>query len=143
MAVYVKFDNETLEKASANYLDDLECYEVELIKNGKGHDTEYRIEFIDNDYIDITKTELKALKAILNNHSVSYLLGLDTTETNSETSLIVNKYYWVEGRTVDDKDINEKLQYRGKLGVDKYVFTKDGTGLEFIFKKNGIRVREV
>ena len=143
MAVYVKFDNETLEKASANYLDDLECYEVELIKNGKGHDTEYRIEFIDNDYIDITKTELKALKEILNSGTVSKLLALDTTETNSESNLIVNKYYWVEGRTVDDKDINEKLQYRGRLGTNKYLFTKDGTGKEFIFKKNGMRIREV
>lgn len=143
MAVYVKFDNETLEKASANYLDDLECYEVELIKNGKGHDTEYRIEFIDNDYIDITKTELKALKEILNSGTVSKLLALDTIETNPETSLIVNKQYWVEGRTVDDKDINEKLQYRGKLGADKYVFTLDGTGLEFIFKRYNVKVREV
>lgn len=143
MAVYVKFDNETLEKASANYLDDLECYEVELIKNGKGHDTLYRVEFIDNDYIDITKSELKALKEILNSGTVSKLLALDTTETNPESSLIVNKYYWVEGRTVDDKDINKKLQYRGKLGADKYVFTSDGTGLEFIFKRYNVRVREI
>ena len=141
--VKVTQDNTQLLKASGNYLDGADCWEVELIKNGKGHDTEYRIEFIDNDYIDITKTELKALKAILNNHSVSYLLGLDTTETNPETSLIVNKQYWVEGRTVDDKDINEKLQYRGKLGADKYVFTLDGTGKEFVFKKNGMRIREV
>lgn len=147
MAVYVKFDNDVLEKASANYLKDADCYEVELIRNpigyGSGHDTDYRIEFIDNDYIDITKSELKALKEILNSGTVSKLLGLENIETNPESSLIVNKQYWVEGRTVDDKDINEKLQYRGKLGAGKYVFTKDGTGLEFIFKRYNVRVREV
>ena len=80
--VKVQVDQEnTLTKASANYLDDAECYEVELIKNpvgyGSGHDTEYRIEFIDNDYIDITKTELKALKEILNDETVNRLLGLE------------------------------------------------------------------
>ena len=80
MEVKIEEQENILTKASANYLKDAECYEVELIKNDKGHDTVYRIEFIDNDYIDITKTELKALKAILNNETVSRLLGLNETE---------------------------------------------------------------
>lgn len=70
--------NETeLLKASANYLKDLECYEVEIIKNKLPADTSYRIEMIDGDYINITREELKGLKALLNNDSVSYLLGLE------------------------------------------------------------------
>ena len=80
MKVEIKQNDTELLKASGNYLDDVECYEVEIIKNpvgfGRGHDTEYRIEFIDNDYIDITKTELRTLKELLNNETVSKLLKL-------------------------------------------------------------------
>lgn len=70
--------NETeLLKASANYLKDLECYEVEIIKNDLPADTLYRIEMIDGKSLDITREELRGLKALLNNYSVSYLLGLE------------------------------------------------------------------
>ena len=64
-------------KASGNYLNDLECYEVEIIKNDLPSDTKYRIELIDNDYINITVNELRVLKAILNDKAVSQLLDLD------------------------------------------------------------------
>lgn len=64
-------------KASANYLEDVKCFEVELIKNNCPADTKYRIEFIDNDYINITISELKALKQLLNNDMVTRLLELD------------------------------------------------------------------
>ena len=76
MEIKVLQDSTGLLKASGNYLTDLECYEVEIIKNEKGHDTTYRIEMIDEDYIDITVSELNTLKQLLNNKEVSELLGL-------------------------------------------------------------------
>lgn len=77
--IYVKVEQNEKEllKASANYLKDLECYEVEIIKNDLPADTLYRIEMIDGKSLDITKEEFRGLKALLNNHSVSYLLGLE------------------------------------------------------------------
>lgn len=74
--IYTNDTQTEIDTVSSNYLKDLECYEVELIKNptGKGHDTTYRIELIDNDYIDITISELKALKELLNSESVSRLI---------------------------------------------------------------------
>ena len=76
MVKIIKNDNNELEKASANYLEDLECYEVEIIKNTPPCDTTYRIEMIDNDYIDITINELKALKELLDNEDICKLLGI-------------------------------------------------------------------
>ena len=77
MEIKVSQDNTGLVRASGNYDDKLECYEVEIIKNDKGHDTTYRIEMIDEDYIDITTSELNTLKQLLNNKEVSKLLGLE------------------------------------------------------------------
>ena len=75
--VHNKQNNYTLLKSSSNYIKELECYEVELIRNtDRDADTSYRIELIDNNYLDITIDELKALKAILNNKTVTYLLNL-------------------------------------------------------------------
>ena len=78
MDVYVERTKEgLLDRASANYLPKEECYEVEIIKNDNTHDTNYRIELIDNNYIDVTTKELYVLKQILNDESVSILLGLE------------------------------------------------------------------
>ena len=77
MRIKVEQDEKELLKASGNYIEDMGCYEVEIIKNEKGHDTTYRIEMADEQYIDITVSELNTLKQILNNKSVSYLLGLE------------------------------------------------------------------
>lgn len=81
MRIDIDYNSKELKKASANYLKDIECFEVELIRNPSGymsgHDTKYRIEFIDNDYIDITISELKALKQLLNNDMITKLLELD------------------------------------------------------------------
>ena len=74
--VNVKQNEKELLKASSNYITELDCYEVELVKNDLPCDTTYRIELIDNDYINVSVNELRALKALLNNHSVTYLLGL-------------------------------------------------------------------
>ena len=76
MEIKVLQDSTGLLKASGNYDDKLECYEVEIIKNDKGHDTTYRIEMADEQYIDITINELNTLKQLLNNKEVSKLLGL-------------------------------------------------------------------
>lgn len=76
MVKIVKNDNNELEKASVNYLEDLECYEVEIIKNDLPADTKYRIEMIDNDYINVTRSELKGLQRLLNNEEVCKLLGI-------------------------------------------------------------------
>ena len=68
----------SLRIARGNYCPIEDCYEVEIIKNDTMyHDTTYRIETIDNDYVDITISELRALKEILNNKEVSELLGLE------------------------------------------------------------------
>ena len=75
MLVKVEQDAKKLIKASGNFLEDMGCYEVELIRNN-GADTTYRIELADNDYLDITVNELRALKAILNNKSVESLLEI-------------------------------------------------------------------
>ena len=64
--------------ASGNFLPIEECYEVEIIRNDeKYHDTKYRIEMIDNSYIDVTTSELYVLKHLLNDKEVSKLLGLE------------------------------------------------------------------
>ena len=77
ITVHNEQNNYTLLKSSSNYIKKLECYEVELIRNtDRNADTSYRIELIDNNYLDITIGELKALKAILNNKTVTYLLNL-------------------------------------------------------------------
>ena len=77
MRIDIDYNSKELKKASANYLKDMECFEVELIKNDNPSDTKYRIEFIDGDYINITIKELKALKQLLNNDMVTKLLELD------------------------------------------------------------------
>lgn len=69
-----------LKKASANYIEDMECFEVELIKNDRPSDTLYRIELMDGDYINITIRELKVLKQLLNNDMITRLLELDNME---------------------------------------------------------------
>ena len=77
MRVKVDQDEKELLRASGNYIKESDCWEVEIIKNDLPCDTTYRIELMDNDYLNVTKQELKVLKAILNNHSVSYLLDLE------------------------------------------------------------------
>ena len=71
-SVLTLFEDDTLIKASTGYSKEMECYEVELIKNDLGdhHDTEYRIELADNEYMDITLRELFMLKELLNNKQV-------------------------------------------------------------------------
>lgn len=77
MRIDIDYDSKGLKQASANYLKNMECFEVELIENNNPSDTKYRIEFIDGDYINITISELKALKQLLNNDMVTKLLELD------------------------------------------------------------------
>lgn len=77
MIIQLDYNKDELNKASANYITDIRCFEVELIKNRAGHDTKYRIEFIDNNYIDISIRELAILKRILNNDVVTRKLNLD------------------------------------------------------------------
>lgn len=77
MTVFIERNQQGLEKASANYLNDLECYEVEIIKNELPCDTTYRIELIDNDYLNVTVNELRGLKKLLDNKDVCKLLGIE------------------------------------------------------------------
>lgn len=77
MRIDIDYNSKELKKASANYLKDMECFQVELIKNDNPSDTKYRIEFIDGDYINIAIKELKALKQLLNNDMITKLLELD------------------------------------------------------------------
>lgn len=77
MEVKIEKQENILTKASANYLNDLECYEVEIIKNDLPCDTKYRIEMIDNDYINITINELRGLKKLLDDKEVCSLLGIE------------------------------------------------------------------
>ena len=77
MTVSIERNQKGLEKASANYLNDLECYEVEIIKNELPCDTTYRIELIDSDYLNVTINELKGLKKLLDDKDVCKLLGLE------------------------------------------------------------------
>ena len=71
MRIDIDYNSKELNRASANYLKDIECFEVELIKNDNPSDTKYRIEFIDGDYVNIAVRELKALKQLLNNDTVT------------------------------------------------------------------------
>lgn len=77
MIIQLDYDSKELKRASGNYLTDFKCFEVEIIKN-LNDDTRYRIEFMDNDFINITSNELKILKRLLNNDIVTKLLELDT-----------------------------------------------------------------
>lgn len=77
MIIQLDYDSKELKRASGNYLADFKCFEVEIIKN-VNRDTNYRIELMDNNYLDITLNELKILKRILNNDIVTKLLQLDT-----------------------------------------------------------------
>lgn len=77
MIIQLDYDSKGLKRASGNYLIYLKCFEVEIIKN-LNDDTKYRIEFMDNDFINITPNELKILKRLLNNDIVTKLLELDT-----------------------------------------------------------------
>ena len=80
MRVKVDQNEKELLKASGNYIKESDCFEVEIIKNDLPCDTTYRIELMDNDYLNVTKQELRVLKALLNDHRVSYLLELDKME---------------------------------------------------------------
>ena len=75
--IEIKYSQDgTFIRARSNYIESLECYEVELITNSKGADTKYRIEMLDENYINITVSELKALKALLNDKTISKLLEI-------------------------------------------------------------------
>ena len=60
----------TKDTASCNYLINEDCYEVEIIKNTPPCDADFKIEMIDNQYLGITRRELKTLKEMLNNDKV-------------------------------------------------------------------------
>ena len=72
--IYTDDTQTEINTVSSNYIKNLDCYEVELIKNSTSTDTTYRIELMDNDYINLTISELKALKELLNSKSVSKLI---------------------------------------------------------------------
>ena len=67
----------TEDKASCNYLYPEECYQIEIIKNTPPCDTTFKIEMADNDYLNISKEELKTLKDMLNNDKVWQFIGDD------------------------------------------------------------------
>jgi hypothetical protein len=94
-----------------------------------------RIEVLDNDYLDLSLSELKDLRTLLNSDEFKKLIdGEDATD------LIVNNMYLVEGVTVTNIELkNMTLTYRGKLGYNKYVFSQDGTGREYIFTKGNFK----
>ena len=96
--------------------------------------TTCRIELLDNDYLDVSLSELKDLRTLLNSEEFKKLIG----EENA-IDLIVNNMYSVEGTTIENIEVNMTLTYRGKLGSNKYVFTQDGTGREYIFTKNSFK----
>ena len=70
---YIKVTGDT---ASCNYLINEDCYEVEIIKNTPPCDTSFKIEMIDNQFLDVTRSELKTLKDMLNNDKVQEFLGI-------------------------------------------------------------------
>lgn len=78
MRIELDYNKDELKRASGNYDETFKCYLVEIIRNNNGADTYYRIEFMDNDFINISIKELKTLKVLLNNDIVTKLLQLDT-----------------------------------------------------------------
>ena len=66
----------TKDVASCNYFICEDCYEVEIIKNTPPCDTSFKIEMIDNQFLDVTRSELKTLKDMLNNDKVQEFLGI-------------------------------------------------------------------
>ena len=77
MRIELDYNKDELKRASGNYLKKFDRYEVEIIRNSNLSDTLYRIEFIDNDFINISRRELGVLKQLLNNDMVTKLLKLD------------------------------------------------------------------
>jgi hypothetical protein len=97
--------------------------------------TTCRIELLDNDYLDLSLSELKDLRTLLNSEEFKKLIG-----EKDATDLVVNNVYLVEGVTVTNIGVkNMTLTYRGKLGYNKYVFSQDGTGREYIFTKGNFK----
>lgn len=78
MRIELDYNKDELKRASGNYDETFKCYLVEIIRNNNKDDTYYRIEFMDNDFINISIEELKTLKVLLNNNIVTKLLKLDT-----------------------------------------------------------------
>lgn len=78
MRIELDYNKDELKRASGNYDETFNCYLVEIIRNKNNDDTYYRIEFMDNNFINISIEELKTLKVLLNNDIVTKLLQLDT-----------------------------------------------------------------
>lgn len=70
---YIRVTEDT---ASGNYLTPEDCYEVEIIKNTPPCDTSFKIEMIDNQFLNVTRSELDTLKDMLNNDKVQEFLGI-------------------------------------------------------------------
>ena len=66
----------TEDVASGNYFINEDCYEVEIIKNTPPCDTSFKIEMIDNQFLNVTRSELSVLKDMLNNDKVQKFLGI-------------------------------------------------------------------
>lgn len=57
-----------------NYIEELDCYELELFYKEPDIDTDFRIELLDGDFLCMTSRELKLLKELLNSDEVEKLL---------------------------------------------------------------------
>lgn len=57
-----------------NYIEELNCYELELFYKEPNIDTDFRIELLDGDFLCITSRELRLLKELLNSDEVEKLL---------------------------------------------------------------------
>lgn len=63
-------DKGEITKVSTGYNGSYDCYEIELIKNNPPCDTTWRIEMMDNDYLNVSAEELKMLRDLLNSELV-------------------------------------------------------------------------
>jgi hypothetical protein len=70
MIIQIDSKEGVIYKISGNYLCDIECFEIEIIKNELPCDTTYRIELADGDYLNMSKGEFKTLYKILDNPQV-------------------------------------------------------------------------
>lgn len=76
MIIQINNKDGVVDKISGNYLSDIDCFEIEIIKNELPCDTTYRIELADGDYLNMSKGEFKTLYKILNNPQVQKALEL-------------------------------------------------------------------
>lgn len=120
----------TDDKLSGNFIEQAGCYEVELIKNTRPCDTSLRIELMDNDFLNISISELEVLKELLNSQEFKKLV--ETVQADNTFVSIAKQYEEHD----DIKDRIRGLHSSGELSDFQYEYII--TEWDSILRKNNL-----